>query len=230
MANEDVAKYLLKARKNNPVAVYIAKNSVRENDILRRLREKTIQELKENPMISAPEQVQLISMLLKLMNAKKAIEIGVFTGYNILNIAMALPKDGKVIGCDISADYVNMGKPFFAEAGVSDKIDLRIQSAVKTLDELLTAGEGGTFDFIYIDADKPSMDTYYEKALQLVRTGGLIGLDNVLWQGKVLNPELHHDDEETNSIVKLNEKIHKDSRVEMSLVPFADGLTLCRKL
>lgn len=230
MANEDVAKYLLKARKNNPVAVYIAKNSVRENDILRRLREKTIQELKENTMISAPEQVQLISMLLKLMNAKKAIEIGVFTGYNILNIAMALPKDGKVIGCDISADYVNMGKPFFAEAGVSDKIDLRIQSAVKTLDELLTAGEGGTFDFIYIDADKPSMDTYYEKALQLVRTGGLIGLDNVLWDGKVLNPELHHDDERTNVIVKLNEKIHKDSRVEMSLVPFADGLTLCRKL
>ncbi|CAB4025411.1 catechol O-methyltransferase domain-containing 1 isoform X2, partial [Paramuricea clavata] len=151
----------------------------------------------------------------------------VFTGYNLLSVALTLPKEGKVIGCDISSEYFDVGRPLIEKAGVMDKIDLRIQPAVQTLDELLAAGEGGTFDFIYIDANKVSYDTYYEKGLQLLRPGGVIAIDNVLWHGLVTKEE---KDEVTTSIHNLNQKIHKDERVDNSLLPLADGLNLVRKI
>ncbi|XP_028416960.1 probable caffeoyl-CoA O-methyltransferase 2 [Dendronephthya gigantea] len=229
---DDVSKFLFKSRKNvdgftNPIAAYVMKNSLTEPDILRRLYEKTSAETPRIRMISDAEQCQFLRLLLKLTNAKKAIEIGVFTGYNLLSVAMTIPKDGKVIGCDVSREYFDVGRPLIEEAGVMDKIDLRIQPALQTLDELLAAGEGGTFDFIYIDADKMNYDNYYEKGLQLLRSGGLIAIDNVLWNGRVVKNE---KDEETTVIHNLNQKMHKDPRVDNSLLPIGDGLNLAMKI
>ncbi|XP_032868547.1 catechol O-methyltransferase domain-containing protein 1 isoform X2 [Amblyraja radiata] len=159
--------------------------------------------------------------------AAEEAETGVYTGYNTMNMALAVPADGRVIACDINVDFVNIGKPFWREAEVDQKIDLRIKPAVETLDELLQAGEAETFDFAFIDADKVNYGLYYEKCLQLIRKGGVIAIDNVLWGGKVLRPG---DDRDTLSIVKLNEKIYTDSRVNMSMLSIADGLTLVFKL
>ncbi|MGH0122427.1 UNVERIFIED_CONTAM: hypothetical protein FKN15_004194, partial [Acipenser sinensis] len=170
----------------------------------------------ENGMMVACEQAQLMANLAKLIKAKKAIEVGVFTGYNALNLALALPADGKVVACDVSEEFTSVGKPFWKEAGVEHKIDLRIQPALQTLDELVAAGEAETFDFAFIDADKANYDQYYEKCLLLIRKGGIIAIDNVLWGGKVLNPE--KGDKDTQCIHKLNEKIHRDSRVNISMI------------
>ena len=234
-SDDDVSKYLFVEGKGssdgkfiNPIGNYIMKNSLREPDILRRLQEKTVKETgTRSVIISDKGQCQFLRLLLKLLNAKKAIEIGVFTGYNLLSVALTLPKDGKVIGCDINTDYIDIGRPFLEEAGVMDKIEFRIQPAVQTLDELLAAGEAGTFDFVYIDADKPSYDIYYEKALQLLRSGGIVAVDNVLWNGLVTKDD---KDETTTSLHNLNQKIHKDERVDNSFLPLADGLNLARKI
>ena len=235
-SDDDVTKYLFKVADDhptmrgftNPIAKYMLENSIREPDILRRLQEKTSQET--GPLIrliSGSGQCQFIRMVLKMINAKKAIEIGVFTGYNLLSVAMTLPKDGKVIGCDVNSKFFDIGKPFMEEAGVMDKIEMRIQSAVQTLDELLAAGEAGTFDFIYIDADKENDDVYYEKSLQLLRSGGIVAVDNMLWRGLVTKEE---KDLETTIIHNLNQKIHKDERVDNSFLPFCDGVNLARKI
>ncbi|XP_050832384.1 catechol O-methyltransferase domain-containing protein 1 isoform X1 [Serinus canaria] len=179
-------------------------------------------------MMVSSEEAQLMANLAKLIKAKKVIEIGVFTGYNALSMALVLPDDGRVIACDINEDYAKIGRPLWKEAGVEHKIDLRIKPAIQTLDELLASGEAETFDFAFIDADKESYNEYYEKCLHLIKKGGIIAIDNVFWNGKVLKPR--KDDLAAQSIHRLNEKLLRDARVNISMLPVGDGVTLAFKL
>jgi len=163
----------------------------------------------------------------RLTGTRRALEVGTFTGYSALVVAEALPADGKLIACDVSAEWTSIGKPFWQEAGVAARIDLRLKPAVETLDELLHAGERGRFDFAFIDADKSNYDRYYERALELLRPGGLVGVDNTLWSGAVVDAK--RTDADTRAIRALNEKVKSDARVDMVLLPIGDGLTLARK-
>jgi len=174
----------------------------------------------------APEQGALMAMLVKLMGARRTIEIGVFTGYSALAVALALPADGRVLACDISDEYTRIGRPFWQQAGVADKIDLQLAPALATLDARLAAGESGAYDFAFIDADKPGYDAYYERCLQLLRPGGLIMIDNTLWSGDVARPAQSAD---TRALQALNDKLKGDERVDLCLLPFSDGVTLARK-
>ncbi len=205
---------------------YLLSVSLRESTILTQLRQETAQ-MPRSIMQISPEQGQLMALLVKLIGAKKTLEIGVFTGYSSLVVALALPADGKIVACDVSEEYTSVARRYWQEAGVADKIDLHIAPALETLDKLLTAGEAGTFDFAFIDADKSNYDNYYEQCLELIRPGGLIAIDNVLWSGKVAETEIQ--DNQTNKIRALNRKLHEDSRITLSLVPIADGLTLAMK-
>src|SRR5438105_875650 len=174
----------------------------------------------------SPDQGQLMALLVKLIGARRTLEIGVFTGYSALSVALALPADGQLLACDISDEYTRVGKPFWQQAGVAHKIDLRLGPALQTLDAELARGAAGSYDFAFIDADKTSYDSYYERCLLLVRSGGLITLDNMLWGGSVARPA---DSPDTAAIQALNDKLHADARVDVSLVTVGDGLTLARK-
>ena len=205
---------------------YLLDVSLREPEVMRQLRDETARH-PESDMQIAPEQGQFMQLLVRLMDAKKTLEVGTFTGYSALAVALALPDDGQLVACDVSEDYTRIARRYWAEAGVDDNIDLRIAPAVETLDALLDDGHAGTFDFAFIDADKPSYDAYYERALQLVRSGGLIVLDNMLRGGRVVDPD--PDDASTQAIAQLNRKLHGDDRIHLSLIPVADGLTLALK-
>jgi predicted O-methyltransferase YrrM len=208
------------------LADYIQSISLREPDILKQLREETAK-LSMARMQISPEQGQFMALLAQLMGAKKTLEIGVFTGYSALAVALALPDDGKIIACDISEEYTAIAKDFWGRAGVSEKIDLRIAPALETLEKLIAAGEMGSFDLAFIDADKRNYENYYERALTLLRPGGLILIDNVLWSGKVTDSTI--TDKPTQAIREFNQKLHQDSHVSLSLIAIADGLTLALK-
>jgi predicted O-methyltransferase YrrM len=205
---------------------YLQSVSVQEVPMLTQLRQETAQHPMSMMQI-APEQGQFMALLVQLIGARKTLEVGVFTGYSALVVALALPPDGKVVACDVSEEYTSIARRYWQQAGVADKIDLRIAPALDTLDQLLTSGQANSFDFAFIDADKSNYDGYYERSLQLVRPGGLIAIDNVLWNGDVADPNVN--DTRTNAIRALNQKIYEDDRVSMSLVPIADGLTLAMK-
>ena len=205
---------------------YLLAVSLREAPILKRLRERTAKDSMARMQI-APEQGQFMSLLVQLMGARKALEIGVYTGYSALCVASALPADGRLIACDINEAWTTLAKDYWREAGVIDRIDLHLAPALTTLDELIRAGESGSFDFVFIDADKENYLAYYERVLRLLRPGGLIAIDNTLWSGSVINPSDREPD--TLAIRAFNEAIHADKRVQISLVPIGDGLTLALK-
>ncbi len=205
---------------------YFLKVSLREADILRRLREETAA-TPEAQMQIAPEQGQFMALLVELIGARRTIEVGVFTGYSSLAVALALPADGHIVACDVSEAWTAIARRYWAEAGVAHKIELRLAPALETLDSLIAAGEAGTYDFAFIDAEKTEYADYYERLLRLLRPGGLVAVDNVLWSGSVADPE--RNDDETNAIRAFNEKLKGDERVTLSMVPIADGLTLARK-
>lgn len=212
---------------SDEMAEYVRSVSLREPEALGRQRVATEGHPHAGMQI-APEQGQFLYFLAKLVGAKNTIEIGVFMGYSASWVALALPPDGKIIACDVSEEFTARARQTWKEAGVQDKIDLRLQPALKTLDELLAEGRAGTFDFAFIDADKPNYWNYYERAFQLVRKGGLIAIDNVLWHGDVINPNDHTP--HTEAIREFNRKIHADARVTLTLATIGDGLMLACKL
>jgi len=217
---------------NRPTALtdrlhaYLVEVSLREPPLLRELREETAS-LPEAIMQISPEQGQFMRLLVELIGARRAVEIGTFTGYSALCVAEAMGPEGRLIACDVSAEYTAMARRYWARAGIAERIDLRLGPAVATLDQLLAGGAAGSVDFAFIDANKSDYDAYYERALALVRPGGLIAIDNVLWDGSVADPKI--DDADTNAIRALNLKLRGDQRVDISLVPIGDGLTLARK-
>lgn len=198
----------------------------REPEILKELRQATSQLPMANMQI-APEQGQFMALLVQLTGARKILEIGVFTGYSSLTMALTLPPQGRILGCEISAEYAAIARQFWQKAGVSEKIDVLLGPAVTSLEQLLANGEQESFDLAFIDANKSDYDQYYELSLQLVRPGGLILIDNVLWYGKVADETVQ--DKATQSIRHLNAKLHQDLRISLSLVPIGDGLTLALK-
>jgi caffeoyl-CoA O-methyltransferase len=208
------------------LADYILANSLRESDLLKKLREETAYDAMARMQI-APEQGQFMSLLVKLINAKNAIEVGTFTGYSSLCIAAALPNDGKLVACDVSEKWTAIAKHYWEMAGVAHKIELHLQPATTTLQTLINNQQHNHFDFAFIDADKPNYDNYYELCLQLVRPNGLIVIDNVLWGGDVADEAIN--DADTCAIRALNKKLLGDDRIELSLLPMADGLTLVLK-
>ena len=206
---------------------YLVDVSVRESQAQRRLREETAS-LDRAGMQISPEQGQLMRLLVRLIGARRAIEIGVFTGYSALSVALALPEDGELIACDVDEEWTAVARRYWAEAGVASKIRLALAPALETLDALLADGRAGEFDLAFIDADKTGYDRYYERCLDLLRPGGLVLIDNVLWGGAVIDPD--DDSEDTAAIRALNAKLKDDARVDACMVPVGDGLTLARKL
>jgi len=205
---------------------YLISVSLREPDILRELREETGRRAHGTMQIAA-EQGQFMALLVRLMRAKRCLEIGTFTGYSSLSVALALPEDGRLICCDVNPDTTAIAQRYWRKAGIAAKIELRLAPAMETLDALLAAGAAGSFDFAFIDADKPAYDQYYEACLNLLRPGGLIVIDNVLWSGQVADSSRR--DQSTIALKKLNRKLHEDLRVDLSLVPLGDGITLALK-
>jgi predicted O-methyltransferase YrrM len=204
---------------------YLQSHSLREHPAQIALREAT----RSHPhavMQISPEQGQFMALLVRLLGARRTIEIGVFTGYSALAVALALPEDGKMLACDISDEYTRIGLPHWQAAGVAHKIDLQLAPALATLDARIKAGEHGSYDFAFIDADKSGYDAYYERCLTLLRGGGLIAIDNTLWSGKVAVPA---EDADTAALQALNSKLLGDERVDISMLPVGDGLTLARK-
>lgn len=213
-------------RLDDSLEAYIRKVSLREPEILRRLRAETA-EMEYAGMQIAPEQGQFMGMLAQLIDARRYLEIGVFTGYSALAVALAMPADGRLIACDKSDAWTSVARRYWREAGVADRIELRLGDARETLDDLIAGGARESFDFAFIDADKENYDAYYERVLTLLRPGGVVAIDNVLWSGKVADRTAR--DYETEALRALNAKIHADRRVTICLLPLGDGLTLARK-
>jgi predicted O-methyltransferase YrrM len=205
---------------------YVQNVGGREDDDLRRLREETASHPMARMQISA-EQGQFLILLMELLGAQKTFEVGTFTGYSAMCVAKAMGPKGRVVALDISEEYTTVARKHWAKAGISDRIDLRLAPAGDSLKAMVAAGESGSYDFAFIDADKTGYDTYYEYALKLLRTGGIIAIDNVLWSGRVIDPADTTAD--TAALRVINEKIAKDERVTLSMVPIGDGLTLARK-
>lgn len=205
---------------------YMRRVSLREPDVLRKLREETARLPNSNLQISA-EQGQFMALLMHLIGARRTIEIGVYTGYSALVVAQAVPDDGHIIACDINEEWAAVARRYWREAGVERKIDLRIGQALNTLDDLIASGQGNRFDFVFIDADKTNYANYYERALVLLRPGGLIAVDNVLWYGRVIDASV--DDPDTRAIRAFNQQMKDDDRVWLSMLPVRDGLTLAAK-
>jgi predicted O-methyltransferase YrrM len=205
---------------------YLLNHSSREPDVLRRLRDETLR-LPEGGMATSPVQGQFLSLLLKLIGANRTLEVGVFTGYSTLWTALALPAHGRIIACDVNDEWTSIGRRYWAEAGVAAKIDLRLRPAAETLDALRAEGQEEQFDFAFVDADKANYDVYYERVLPLLRPGGLLVFDNMLWYGKLADPAVQ--DEDTVALRALNVKLHQDERVYNSLLPIGDGMHLAVK-
>lgn len=211
---------------DDTVYEYLLTVSLRENDILRRLREETSTFPNPNMQIS-PDQGQFMAMLVRILQARHIIEVGVFTGYSSLWMAGAMPDDGRLVACDINEEYTNVARRYWREAGVERKIELRLAPAIETLDALLREGGESRYDLVFLDAIKTEYRDYYERSLRLVRPGGLILIDNVLWSGKVADIQV--DDDATRALRELNAFLHRDERIDINMLPVADGLTLCRK-
>ena len=205
---------------------YLIDVSLREPALLLALREETAG-MRNRSMQISPEQGQFMALLARLAGAKRCLEIGVFTGYSSLAVALALPEDGRIVACDVSEEWTAVARRYWAAAGMDHKIDLRLAPAVQTLDALVADGQAGRFDFAFIDADKERYLEYYERVLRLLRPGGLVAVDNTLWSGRVADPEVA--DVDTVALRHFNECLHRDERVDLSLVPIGDGLTLARK-
>ena len=207
---------------------YLLSVSSREPDVLRRLREETAAATGDRfRMQISPEQGQFMQLLARLTGARRALEVGGFTGYSSLAVALAMPDDGRLVACDVSEEWTSIARRYWAEAGVAHKIDLRLAPATETLASLVEAGEAGTYDFAFIDADKGNYAAYFERVLALLRPGGLVAVDNTLWSGRVADPSA--DDPDTVAIRAFNEMIHRDDRVDLSMLPVGDGLTLALK-
>ena len=206
---------------------YLLNVSVREPEVLRALRKET-GNLEYSQMQISPEQGSFMAFLVGLINSKNTLDIGVFTGYSALIVALSLPKDGCVTACDINTDWTDIAKKYWKLANVENKIDLRIAPALEPLDRLISDGWQDRYDFSFIDADKINYQHYYEKSLVLIRPGGLIAIDNVLWSGKVLDDK--NEDPDTKAIREFNNKLYHDKRVSISMIPIGDGITLVRKL
>lgn len=206
---------------------YIAAHSLREPDVLQRLRRAT-SEMSEGLWQVSPEQGQFMALLAGIANVRRYLEVGTFTGYSTLWMALALPADGQIVTCEIEDSFPSVGQPFWHEAGVADRIDLRLAPAIETLDALIAQGQAGTFDMAFIDADKPPYPDYYERCLELVRVNGIILIDNVFWGGAVI------DESDTRGssrgIRAINDKVRDDPRVDISMLPIGDGLTVARRL
>lgn len=205
---------------------YLLAASLRETDLQRRLREETA----ANPsarMQIAPEQGQFMGLIARMIGARRCLEVGVFTGYSSLAVALALPDDGRIVACDVSEEWTAVARRYWQAAGVAHKVELRLAPAIETLDALIAAGEAGAYDLAFIDADKTNYLAYYERVLMLLRPGGMVMTDNTLWSGRVADPEV--GDADTVALRHYNEHLHRDERVDLSLVPIGDGLTLARK-
>ncbi len=213
-------------RMNDEMEAYLQRVSVRETPVQRRLREETVS-VDGAGMQIGPEQGQLMRMLAGLIGARHAIEIGVFTGYSALSVALALPEDGQLIACDVNEEWTSIARRYWREAGVDSKIVLRLAPALDTLDALVRDGRSGTFDFVFIDADKTNYDRYYERSLELLRPGGLVLADNVLWSGRVADESDRSED--TVALRAFNAKLRDDARIELCMLPVGDGLTIARK-
>ncbi len=205
---------------------YVRRLGVREAPILARLREETAA-IPEHDMQIAPEQGAFMALLVSLIDARRCLELGTFTGYSSLAVALALPAEGRIVCCDVSEEWTAIARRYWREAGVEEKIELRLGPALQTLESLLRSGQEGSFDFAFLDADKENYPAYYEQILRLLRPGGLIAIDNVFWGGDIVRPDV--DDGPVRAVRTLNERIAVDERVSVSMVPIADGLTLARK-
>jgi predicted O-methyltransferase YrrM len=205
---------------------YLLDVGVREPDLLRQLRAETAA-LPEHDMQIAPEQGALMSLLVELTGARRCLEVGTFTGYSSLSVALALPADGRLVCIDLSREWTDVARRYWAQAGVADKIELRLGPALDTLDAMVAEGQAGAFDFAFLDADKDNYPAYADRILTLLRRGGLMAIDNVFWGGEVAQPEV--DNVSVRGIRVLNQMLASDERVSLAMVPIADGLTLARK-